>query len=358
MIDITEISVPEFEKVLEIKDKSVGLHAFIAIHDTTLGPALGGTRIYPYLTRDDALRDCLRLARGMTYKSAIVEIGLGGGKSVIIADPKHEKTEELLMSFGEALNLLKGKYIIAEDVGSTIDDMVVIRRKTPYVAALPTEYSSGDPSRFTAWGVYRGIQAVAQTLWKSPSIRGKVISIQGIGHVGSKLANLLFWEGAELILNDVDPAKVHALALKDGAVEIDPQDFYASECDILAPCALGGALNKNSIHKLKCKAVAGSANNQLLEAEDGDRLKDRGILYAPDFIINSGGIINAAAEFEPGGYNPKQSRDKVNQIYDTLLQVFETSKNEGKPTHIVAKELAEYKITHMIGKRETPIEFH
>lgn len=358
MVEIKEISIPEFEKVLEIKDPSVGLHAFIAIHDTTLGPALGGTRIYPYSNREEALNDVLRLARGMTYKSAIVEIGLGGGKSVIIADPKKEKTEELLLAFGEALNQLQGKYIIAEDVGSTIDDMVVIRRKSPYVAALPTEESSGDPSRFTAWGVYRGIQAVAQTLWKSPSIRGKVISIQGIGHVGAKLANLLFWEGAELILNDVDPPKVRALALKDGAVTIASKDFYDTECDILAPCALGGILNKDTIPQLKCKAVAGSANNQLLTAEDCERLKDKGILYAPDFIINSGGIINAAAEFEPGGYNPKRSRDKVNQIYDTLLLVFQTSAKEGKPTDVVARELAEYKIAHRIGRRERPIEFH
>ena len=357
MLEIKELPIPEYERVIEAKDPSSGLHAFIAVHNTTLGPALGGTRVYPYKNAEDALEDVLRVAKGMTYKSAVVENGLGGGKSVIIADPKTEKTEKLLLSFGEAINSFQGKYIAAEDVGTSTEDMIVINKRSPYVAALPTEKSSGDPSRFTAWGVYRGMQAVATRLWKSPSLRGKVIAIQGIGNVGSRLANLLFWEGAELILTDIDNTKVHDLALKDGAKEITPIEYFDVECDILAPCALGGILNPETIPRLKCSAIAGAANNQLLEPEDGNRLMERGILYAPDYIINSGGIINASAEFEPGGYNPKLSRDKVNKIYDTLMEVFEKSEQSGRATNFIADELAEHNLKNEIGKRVTPIEF-
>lgn len=358
MLEVRELSFPGYERVIEAKDPESGLHAFIAVHNTLLGPALGGTRVYPYKKPEDALEDVLRLAKGMTYKSAVVENGLGGGKSVIIADPKTEKTERLLLSFGEAVNLLKGQYIVAEDVGTSTEDMSVIRKKTPYVAALATEKSSGDPSRFTAWGVYRGIQAVAMKLWNSPSLWGKRIAIQGIGHVGSRLANHLFWEGADLVLCDFDHAIAHDVALKDGAEEVPPHAILEVECDILAPCALGGILNRDTIPKLRCRAVAGAANNQLLTGEDGKRLFDRGILYAPDYIINSGGIINASAEFEPGGYNPKKSRDKVNKIYDTLMEVFERSSKEGRPTNLIADELAEYKLVHLIGKRQSPIKFN
>lgn len=357
MLDVKELSFPGYEKVIEAKDSESGLHAYIAVHNTLLGPAMGGTRLYPYKKPEDALFDVLRLAKGMTYKSAVVENGLGGGKSVIIADPKTEKTERLLLSFGEAVNLFKGKYIVAEDVGTSTEDMTIIRRKTPYVAALPTEKSSGDPSRFTAWGVYRGIQAVAMKLWNSPSLWNKRIAIQGIGHVGSRLANHLFWEGANLILCDFDQEILHDVALKDGAEEVSPNIILEVECDIFAPCALGGILNADSIPRLKCKAVAGAANNQLLVEADGKKLFERGILYAPDYIINSGGIINASAEFEPGGYNPKHSRNKVNKIYDTLMEVFERSEGEGRETNLIADELAEYKLVHRIGKRKVPIKF-
>lgn len=356
-LEIKEISVPHFEKVIEAKDSSTGLHCFIAIHDTTLGPALGGARIYPYTKKEDALKDVLRLAKVMTYKSAIVENGLGGGKSVIIANPKTDKTNALLRAFGDVINTLNGRYIVAEDVGSSTEDMTIIRKNTPFVAALPTETSSGDPSRFTARGVFRGMQAVAMKLWETPSLRNRVIAIQGIGHVGRRLANLLFWEGAFLILTDLDPKKVHALALKNGAIEASPKDFLSTECDILSPCALGGIINKETIPLLNCKAIAGSANNQLLELGDSIRLMDRGILFTPDFIINSGGIINVGAEFEPGGYNPKKSRDKVNKIYDTLLEIFVRSEIEGKTPNQIAKEVAKDKLIHKIGRREYPIEF-
>lgn len=358
MLKITEIQVPGFEKVVEAQDSSSGLHCFIVIHSTVLGPAMGGTRIYPYQSREDALNDGLRLAKAMTYKSALAETGLGGGKAVIIANPKTQKTEQLLLSFGRVLDSLKGQFITAEDVGSTPEDMAVIRKETVYVGALKTEKSSGDPSRFTAWGISRGILAVAKTLWKKPDIRKKVIAIQGLGNVGTRLAETLFWEGASLIITDIDPAVAHQQSLLYGALVVDPKEFMKVQCDILSPCALGGMINKESISTIRCKAVAGGANNQLQKAEDGVLLKSKGILYAPDYVINAGGIINASLEYDPEGYNPIVARDKVNQIYDTLLEVFDIADKEKKPTSLVADELAEYKIRHKIGKRRFPLKFH
>ncbi len=357
MFDINEIPIEGYEKVIEIRKKEAGLHAIVAIHSTKLGPALGGIRIYPYKNRDDALNDVLRLAKGMTYKSALVELGLGGGKSVIIADPKKEKTKELLLAFGEALNMLKGSYIAAEDVGSTTEDMMIIKEKTPYVCALPTEKSSGDPSPYTAWGVYRGIQAVAEFLWDTPHLYNKTVFIQGVGHVGSKLADMLFWHKANLIFSDVDEKRVKHLAQKYGAKVVDPNDCFDVECDIFSPCALGGIINEETIPRLKCKAVAGSANNQLKLPTDGDRIYERGILYAPDFIISAGGIINASYEFHPEGYNPVLSRNKIDHIYDTLTEVFARSKNEKRSTSDIADEFAEHKIANLIGKRKEPIIF-
>lgn len=356
-LEIKEISIPDYEKVIEAKDLASGLHCLIAIHNTTLGPSLGGARIYPYNRQEDALEDVLRLSKGMTYKSAIVENGFGGGKSVIIADPKSEKTDALLESFGNVIQSLEGKYIVAEDVGSSVEDMIVIRRRTPYVAALPTEESSGDPSRFTAWGVFRGMQAMAMKLWKSPSLRNKTIAIQGLGHVGSRLADLLFWEGAKLIFSDIDQKHVTELARQYGASIVEAEEFTRTPCDILSPCALGGTLSKQTIPYLKCLAIAGSANNQLLERGDGRRIMDRGIIYAPDFVINAGGIINAAAEFDKGGYNPNRSRDKVDKIYDSLLEIFVRSDLEDKTPNRVAIDIAKQKLLHKIGKREQPIEF-
>ena len=343
------------EKVIEAQDPEVGLHCFISVHDTRLGPSMGGTRIYPYASRDEAIEDALRLSKAMTYKSALAENGLGGGKSVIIADPKFQKTRSLLLGFAEAVDYLQGLYIAAEDVGSTMEDMAVIRTKTPYVGALPTEKSSGDPSRFTAWGVYRGMQAAAKKLWHNESLRKKIIAIQGLGNVGSKLANILFWEGAYLILCEKDPQVVEKHALLYGAQIIDSKNYADTRCDILSPCAMGGVINEHSIQKLHCKAVAGSANNQLSAPELGRELMRKGILYAPDYVINAGGIINAACEYDLYGYDPKIARDRVNNIYDTLLNVFDRSEREHKPTSKVADEMAEYKLEHLIGKRSRQI---
>lgn len=357
MLTIKEIKVPGFEKVIEGRDNARGLHCFIAIHNTTLGPALGGIRMHPYGSSEDAMHDALRLAKAMTYKSAVAEDGLGGGKSVIIADPHKAKTPELLHAFAEVVDSLKGLYIGAEDVGTTIADMTMIRQRTPYVAALASEKSSGDPSRFTAWGIYRGIQAVSKKLWHTKSLKGKKIAVEGLGNVGGKLANILFWEGAELIVTDLNKKLVHQHVHDYAAVAVEPEAIFSVDCDIFAPCALGGILNPKTIPQLKCKAVAGSANNQLSTADDGIALMKRNILYAPDYIINSGGIINAAAEFESGGYNPKFARDKVNHIYDTLMHLFNKSEASNLPTSVIADHIAEYNLEHQISKRKNKIVF-
>lgn len=355
MLNIKEIIVPGYEKVIEVDEPESGLHAFIAIHNTTLGPAMGGVRIQPYPSRQEALNDALRLAKAMTYKSALAENGLGGGKAVVIANPKTDKTERLLLSFAEAINTLSGSYIAAEDMGTTTEDMIVLKQKTSYVGALPTETSSGDPSRFTAWGVYRGMRAVAKTLWHDPNLSKKIIAIQGLGSVGSKLAHTLFWEGAYLIVCDRDPKIAHDHAVLYGAQVIAPEEFIQVRCDILAPCAMGEVINERTLPKLHCKAIAGSANNQLTQDHIGHELMRRGILYAPDYVINAGGIINASVEFDPGGYDPKTALNKVNDIESTLLYIFDIAKREHKPTDQVADELAEYKLEHQISRRLTPI---
>lgn len=357
MLTIKKLNIPGYELVVEGIDPKRNLHCFIAIHSTALGPSLGGTRMYPYENPKDALTDVLRLSKGMTYKSAVAEDGLGGGKSVIIADPRTQKTPELLHAFAEVLDSLNGKYIAAEDVGTKLADMVIIRQRTPYVASLPGDNSSGDPSRFTAWGVFRGIQAVSKKLWHTKSMRGRTIAIQGLGSVGAKLASLLFWEGAHIIVADIDDEICRLCAHDLGATVVNHSEILSIPCDILAPCALGCIINKTTLPKLHCAAIAGSANNQLESDETGWELVQKGILYAPDYIINSGGIINAAAEFEPGGYNPVTVRDRTNHIYDNLMKIFQKAEADKKPTNLIANEIAEYRISHGIGKRKTPIQF-
>ena len=357
MLTIKELQVPGYEKVIEAHCDETRMHAFIAIHDTRLGPALGGTRFYPYALPEEALNDVLRLSKAMSYKSAIIQDGLGGGKSVIIGDPMRDKSEALLSSFAQVLNRLQGRYIAAEDLGTSVEDMLAISKTSPYVAGLPTENSCGDPSRFTAHGVFRGLQAVAMTLWGNPSLKGKKILIQGLGNVGMKVAELLFWEKADLIVAEVDPLRADKAEHDMGAQVIGPEAVSTYPCDIFAPCALGGILNAKTVNKLKCLAVAGGANNQLETPEQGVELFERGILYAPDIITNAGGIIAAATEFEPEGFSPKKARNDTDKIYDTLIALFETSKREKKPTHIVADEMAEYNLNHGIGKRVLPIQF-
>lgn len=340
MLAIQKIDVPGYELVIEGIDPEVNLHCFIAVQSTKLGPALGGVRIFPYTSRDAALEDALRLAKAMTVKSALAELELGGGKSVIIADSKKEKTKEMLLKFAEVVETLKGIYIVAEDVGSSVDDMLIIREKTSYVSAMPTKESSGDPSPFTAFGVLKGIQSAEKILYGSNILEGKSVAIQGLGHVGSHLAELLFFAGAKLFVADIDQEKAREIARKYGGTTVRPEEIHKVPCDVFSPCALGGILSEKAILELRCKAVAGSANNQLESDELDILLFKRKILYAPDFAINAGGLINVSLEFSKEGYNPKKSLQKVNKIFHTLSLIFYRSESEARGTNSIALDLA------------------
>ncbi len=355
---IEKLPIEGYEQVLKVTDTKAGLTAIIAIHDTTLGPALGGIRIQPYATFRDALEDVLRLSKGMTHKSAVGEVGFGGGKSVIIANPKTDKTAELLLAFGAAVDSLGGTYICAEDVGCTTADVNIIRRATRYVVGLDHSKSSGDPGPFTAWGVFRGIQATLMKIFGSPSPEGRTIAIQGLGNVGLPLADFLFWSGARLILSDIDPVKLERTALKYGARMVPPDQILKAECDVLAPCALGGILNDQTIPTLRCKGIAGSSNNQLLRSEHAKQILDRKIAYAPDFVINAGGLLNVSAELEEEGYHPVSAHQKIHRIYDTILAIYEISDRGGESTDSAAISLADYRIKYGIGKRVIPPTFH
>ena len=352
------LPVKGYEQVVKVTDKRSQLNAIIAIHDTTMGPALGGVRVQPYPTFDDALEDVLRLAKGMTYKSAIAEVGYGGGKIAVIADPKTQKTDEMMFALGLAVEKLGGSYICAEDVGTTPADCKVIRQATKYVVGLPHERSSGDPGPFTAWGVFRGIQSVAKKLFGSDSIEGRTVAVQGLGNVGANLVNYLFWAGANLIISDIDSERLQRVAHHFGARTVAPGQILSVECDILAPCALGAIINDKTIPQLHCKGIAGSANNQLLRDEHGLILKDRGILYAPDFVINAGGLLNVAAETEEAGYVPMLPRTKAHHIYDSLLAIYDIAEKNNDSTHAAAIALADYRIKYGIGKRIVPPTFH
>jgi leucine dehydrogenase len=361
-----EIAAPQFERltvkgyeqVIKITHEKSHLTAIIAIHDTTMGPALGGIRIQPYASINSALEDVLRLSKGMTYKSAVAEVGFGGGKAVIIADPKTQKTPEMLFAFGAAVEKLGGQYICAEDVGCTTDDCKMIRRATRYVVGLAQVQSSGNPGPFTAWGVFRGVQSAARKLFGSDSLEGRTVAVQGLGNVGSHLADYLFWAGANLILSDVDSEKLQLLAARYGAKIISPDQILAVECDILCPCALGGIINDQTIPQFRCKAIAGAANNQLLRESHAIDLNERKILYAPDFVINAGGLLNVSAELEDEGYHPSVPRAKIHRIYDCLLAIYDIAEKNKDSTYAAAIALAEYRIKYGIGKRILSPTFH
>ncbi len=357
-LTLEEISVPGYYKVIRARDPSSKLDAIIAIHNMSLGrAALGGTRIHPYATFEEALTDATRLARGMTFKSAASLSGWGGGKSVIIADPK-AKTEDLLASFGIAVNRLKGMYICAEDSGCGLDDVAVIAQYTPYVVGLPHEKSSGNPSPYTAWGVFRAIQAVMNRLFGSDSVEGKTVAIQGLGSVGEILAHLLFWHGANLTVTDINEEKAKSIAKLYGAKYVKPDAIYDEPCDVFSPCAFGAGINPDTIDRLRCRAIAGAANNQLLTEADGEELRRLGILYAPDFVINSGGLINVSDETHDGGYNPQRARHKVDKIYDQLMLIFKIASDNGISTQKAVMQLVDYRLQYGIGRRTGPIHMH
>ncbi|HOA70695.1 MAG TPA: Glu/Leu/Phe/Val dehydrogenase dimerization domain-containing protein [Bacillota bacterium] len=330
-----------YEQVVFNYDKVSGLRAIIVIHDTTLGPALGGVRMWPYQSEEEALFDALRLARGMTYKSAAMGLNLGGGKAVIIGDPRTDKTEELFRAFGMFVEALMGRYITAEDVGTTTDDMDIIKTCTDHVVGLSG--TSGDPSPFTAFGTFRAMQACAKYVFGDENLAGRKVVIQGVGNVGYHLAQRLLEAGAQVYVADLHPDKAER-AVELGAHAIPCDEVYDQECDIFAPCALGGCINDETVGRLKTKIVCGSANNQLLEDRHAQVLAERGILYAPDFVANGGGLINVSFELAPGGYNREQSLAKVSKIYDILLRVFQIADERGITTAEAANQMAEDRI--------------
>lgn len=354
---LKEIDIDGYEKVVVVSDERVKLKGIICVHSTTLGPALGGTRIYPYPSFEAALIDAKRLAHGMTYKSALAETGLGGGKSVIMCHPKN-KTPEMLISFAEAVNRLQGLYTAAEDAGCSLEDVTLMAQHTPYVVGIAHDKSSGNPSPFTAWGTFRGIQAALQAIDRNPSVAGKTIAIQGLGNVGAHLAEILFWHGAHLIISDIDWERTQRIAKKWHAIPCPADDILSVECDVLAPCAMGGILNPQTIPQLRCRAVAGCANNQLLNDKDADLLKQREILYAPDFVINAGGLINVSLELEEGGYNPIKARTKIDLLFDHLMRLFEISEQNKCSTHQAAVALGDYRIKYGVGKRQIAPRYH
>lgn len=355
---LEKLAVKGYEQVYKVTDKKSGLIGVISIHDSTLGPALGGIRIHSYASFNDALEDALRLSKAMTYKAAIAELGLGGGKGIIITEPKKSKTPEMLLAFGAAVDKLGGAYICAEDLGCTQEDLRIVRRATKHTVGIPHAKSSGDPGPFTAWGTFRGIQSVARKLFGSDSLEGKTVAVQGLGNVGKPLLEHLFWAGANLIIADKDAEKAETLAKKYGAKIVSTDQILSVECDILAPCAFGGIINDQTIPQFRCRAIAGSANNQLLRDSHANLLRDRGILYAPDIVINPGGLINVAAELEDAGYSPNSPRNKVHRVYDTLLAIYEIAEKNRESTHNAALALAEYRIKYGIGKRVIPPTYH
>jgi len=340
----------DYEQLVFCQDKTSGLKAIIAIHDTTLGPALGGTRMWNYATEEEAIEDALRLARGMTYKNAAAGLNLGGGKTVIIGDPLKDKNEEMFRAFGRFIQGLNGRYITAEDVGTTVADMDLIHEETNYVTGISEAFgSSGNPSPVTAYGVYVGMKAAAKEAFGSDSLEGKTVAVQGVGNVAYTLCEYLHEEGAKLIVADINQASVDRAVNAFGAVQVDVNDIYAVEADIFAPCALGAIINDNTIPQLKAKVIAGSANNQLRDTTHGDLIHEMGIVYAPDYVINSGGVINVADELY--GYNADRAMKRVATIYDKIERIFEISKRDGIPSYVAADRLAEERIARVSKSR-------
>lgn len=330
-----------YEQIIYCYEESSGLKAIIAIHDTTLGPALGGVRMWNYESEEAALEDALRLARGMTYKNAAAGLNLGGGKAVIIGDPKSDKSETLFRAFGRYVESLNGRYITAEDVGTTEQDMDYIHMETDYVVGTSSG-GAGNPSPITALGIYKGMKAAAKEAFGTDSLSGKTIAVQGVGQVAFHLCKYLHGENANLIVTDINEEAVKRAVQEYQAEAVQPDEIYDVDCDIYAPCALGGTINDETIPRLKAKVIAGSANNQLLENRHGDILFEKGIVYAPDYVINSGGVINVSEELR--GYDQNRVLRKIDSIYSILETVFKISREENIPTYQAADRMAEQRI--------------
>jgi len=333
----------EYEEVVHFHEPASGLKAIVVIHSTALGPALGGTRFFPFPSEQEALRDVLRLARGMTYKAAAAGLDLGGGKAVIIGDPKRDKSERLFRAYGRFIESLGGRYVTAEDVGTGREDMDILRRETRWVTGVSKRLGgSGDPSPVTAYGVFQGLRACAEEALQTASLDGVSIVVSGVGKVGYHLVGHLAEAGAKVTVADVDVDAVGRAVSNYGVNTVEPDKAHAVDCDVFAPCALGGAIRDDTVPELKCRVVAGAANNQLQRPEHADALAELGILYAPDFVINAGGLINVADELI--GYDRDRAMARVEGIYRTLREVFRRARLEGITPAEAATRLAEDRI--------------
>src|SRR4051812_39186351 len=333
------------ERVLVCSNPDVGLKAIIAVHSTVLGPGLGGVRMWPYGSTDEAITDVLRLSRGMTYKAAAAGLDLGGGKAVVIGDPAEVKTEPLLRAYARFVDSLGGRYVTAEDGGTTQPDMDLIRRETRFVTGVSRALGgSGDPSEATAYGVFHAMKAVAKQLWSTTSLEGRHVVVSGVGKVGYALVRHLVEERAQVTVADVNPSAVERAAHDFAVDAVEPEKAHAVGCDIFAPCAMGAVLNATTIPELRCAAVVGSANNQLADPACGDLLGGAGVVYAPDYIVNAGGVINIAEELSIGGYHRERAYAAVRRIFDTTTAVLATAEVEGVTTAVAADRLAERRI--------------
>lgn len=336
----------EYELLISARDEEAGYRGIIALHSTVLGPAVGGTRFWNYASDEEAVADALRLARGMTYKNALAGIPFGGGKSVIIGDNRIAEREPLFRAHGRVVETLGGRYITAEDVGTSPADMEHIRRETHHVAGLLG--GGGDPSPWTARGVLRAMQAAAGHRWGADELRDRRVALQGCGNVGLHLAKELTRAGAHLFVTDMDAERASRVAAECGAAKLAPEEVFEVDVDIFAPCALGGILNDETIPRLRCEAVVGAANNQLLEPRHGEALEGRGITYVPDYVANAGGVIYGCG-FELLGWSRSEAMRKVEEIYDTTLGILREAEANGLPAHVAADRLAEERL--MRGKR-------
>ncbi len=340
------------EEVVYCHNKDAGLKAIIAIHNTVLGPALGGTRMWPYATEQDALNDVLRLSRGMTYKAAVSGLNLGGGKAVIIGDPGQDKSEALFRAFGRFVNSLGGRYITAEDVGIDVNDMEHVFRETEFVTGVHQVHGgSGDPSPFTAYGTLQGLMAALQFKHDNEDVGNYSYAVQGVGHVGMEFVKLLRERGAKVWVTDMNKAAVQRAVDEYGCEAVGLDEIYDVPADVYSPTALGGTINENTIDRIKAKIICGAANNQLATDAIGDELQKRGVLYAPDYAVNAGGLMNVSLEID--GYNRERAMRMMRTIYYNLGRIFEISARDNIPTYKAADHMAEERI-EAIGKLRLP----
>ena len=340
------------EEVVFCHNKDAGLKAIIAIHNSVLGPALGGLRMWPYATEQDALNDVLRLSRGMTYKAAVSGLNLGGGKGVIIGDPSKDKSEALFRAFGRFVNSLNGRYITAEDVGIDVNDMEFVYKETPFVTGVHQVHGgSGDPSPFTAYGTLQGLMAALQVKFGDEEVGKYSYAVQGVGHVGMEFVKLLRERGAKVFVTDINTDLVQRAVDDHGAEAVAPDQIYDVDAQVYSPCALGGTVNANTLPRLKCQVLCGAANNQLANDEIGDEVTRRGILYAPDYAVNAGGLMNVSLEID--GYNRERAMRMLRTIYFNLGRIFEIAQRDGIPTYKAADRMAEERIAS-IGKLRLP----